>query len=170
MARASLLVRHAIAVLALPFMVVVVVPTWIARRWATDPTWPSSPSGWLVLGLGVVPLLSGAGLFAACLGRFFRQGDGTLAPWDPPARLVVEGPYAYVRHPMISGVVLLLVAEAMLLRSGAHAVWALTFAGANAVYLPLLEEPGLRRRFGAAYDEYASHVPRLLPRVTPWKK
>jgi len=169
MAHVPPLVRHALAVLALPFTVTVLVPVWVAGRYGVIPTWPASMGGWLVFGLGVVPLLSGAALFAACLARFGRQGGGTLAPWDPPTRLVVEGPYAYVRHPMISGVVLLLVAEAMLLRSVAHFAWATAFAALNAVYLPLLEEPGLRRRFGAAYDEYASHVPRLVPRATPWK-
>lgn len=163
------MVRHAFAILVLPFTVVVVVPIWIAGRWDVTLAWPASAGGWPLFGLGVVPLLSGAALFAACLMRFATEGDGTLAPWDPPARLVVSGPYAHVRNPMISGVVLLLVGEAMMLRSDAHAAWAVTFAAVNAVYLPLLEEPGLRRRFGAAYDEYASHVPRLIPRATPWR-
>jgi protein-S-isoprenylcysteine O-methyltransferase Ste14 len=38
----------------------------------------------------------------------------------------------------------------------------------NALYMPLFEEPGLKRRFGADYDMYAANVPRWLPRLRPW--
>jgi protein-S-isoprenylcysteine O-methyltransferase Ste14 len=162
------LVRHALAVILLPFTVTVVVPVWLARRFGVAPSWPASAEGWLLALLGLAALLLGAILLGACLRRFGREGRGTLAPWDPPTHLVVRGPYAYVRHPMISGVVLLLIAESLLLRSAAHLAWAVGFALVNAAYLPLVEEPGLRRRFGAAYDEYAKNVPRLIPRTTPW--
>ena len=96
------------------------------------------------------------------------EGKGTLAPWDPPRRLVVRGPYAYVRNPMISGVVFVLFGEALLLLSRPHLEWALLFLLINAVYIPLLEEPLLRERFGDEYREYSRHVPRLMPRLTPW--
>ena len=69
---------------------------------------------------------------------------------------------------MISGVVLVLMGEAMLLRSRAHAVWAFAFLAINLVYIPLLEEPSLRRRFGEAYRVYCMHVPRMFPRLSPW--
>ena len=35
----------------------------------------------------------------------------------------------------------------------------------NAVYFPLVEEPGLRERFGEEYDAYRATVPRWLPRL-----
>jgi rhodanese-related sulfurtransferase len=38
----------------------------------------------------------------------------------------------------------------------------------TAVYIPLLEEPMLEGRFGDEYRDYCAHVPRLLPRMTPW--
>jgi len=38
----------------------------------------------------------------------------------------------------------------------------------NAIYIPLLEEPGLVRRFGADYETYRRHVPRWIPRLSPW--
>ena len=31
------------------------------------------------------------------------------------------------------------------------------------------EEPTLRRTFGAEYDAFRAHVPRWLPRITPWR-
>ncbi|MEP6858961.1 MAG: hypothetical protein ABI994_11280, partial [Gemmatimonadales bacterium] len=49
-----------------------------------------------------------------------------------------------------------------------HFVWALIFLGVNFIYIPLLEEPGLRLRFGDSYVEYYRHVPRLIPRLRPW--
>jgi protein-S-isoprenylcysteine O-methyltransferase Ste14 len=91
-----------------------------------------------------------------------------LAPWDPPRRLVVRGPYRYVRNPMISGVVLVLFGEALVLLSRPHLWWALVFLGINAVYIPLVEEPMLADRFGGDYQEYRRNVPRLLPRLRPW--
>ncbi|HUL02791.1 MAG TPA: isoprenylcysteine carboxylmethyltransferase family protein [Gemmatimonadales bacterium] len=119
-------------------------------------------------GGGLVVLALGLLLFFSSLRRFAGEGEGTLAPWDPPRRLVVRGPYRFVRNPMISGVVLILGAEAMLLESLPHAAWTFIFAGINLIYIPLVEEPGLRRRFGDAYREYCRHVPRLLPRLRPW--
>jgi len=70
---------------------------------------------------------------------------------------------------MISGVIFILAGEAMLLASRPHALWALTFLGLNLIYIPLLEEPLLRRRFGEAYLEYCKHVARILPRLRPWE-
>ena len=96
------------------------------------------------------------------------DGKGTLAPWDPPRRLVVRGPYQYVRNPMISGVVFVLLGEGLVLLSRPHTLWALTFFLVNCVYIPLSEEPMLKARFGQAYDDYCRHVPRLIPRLRPW--
>ena len=93
---------------------------------------------------------------------------GTLAPWDPPRELVVRGPYRYVRSPMISGVVLALFGESLVLQSAPHAEWAVGFLIINLVYIPLLEEPMLRIRFGDSYREYCRHVPRIVPRLSPW--
>ena len=70
---------------------------------------------------------------------------------------------------MISGVVFVLFGEALLLGSRPHLLWALLFLAVNLVYIPLLEEPLLERRFGAAYREYCRHVPRIMPRLRPWQ-
>jgi protein-S-isoprenylcysteine O-methyltransferase Ste14 len=69
---------------------------------------------------------------------------------------------------MISGVLFVLVAQALWLRSWSHAQWAGAFLAANAVFIPLVEEPQLRARFGDAYREYCRHVPRIVPRLRPW--
>jgi protein-S-isoprenylcysteine O-methyltransferase Ste14 len=161
-------IRHLLAIAALPFVVTIVIPTWITRRNGTVLALGTTATQ-VLLQLGGVGLLAiGLTLFLASLRRFATEGKGTLAPWDPPRKLVVRGPYRYVRNPMISGVIFILFAEAALLRSIPHAQWALTFLGMNLVYIPLFEEPQLRLRFGASYDEYCRNVPRVIPRVRPW--
>ncbi len=162
------LLRHLFAILVLPVTVVVVVPVWIAREFRVIPSWPRHPGGWATIAAGVVAGAIGLALFAASLRQFFIDGRGTLAPWDPPRRLVVRGPYRYVRNPMISGVIFMLVAVTLCLRSAPHAVWAGLFVGANALYIPLLEEPLLESRFGDSYRRYRAAVRRFTPRLRPW--
>ncbi|HXZ85115.1 MAG TPA: isoprenylcysteine carboxylmethyltransferase family protein, partial [Myxococcota bacterium] len=152
----SAALRHALAVLALPFAVAVLVPLWIARRFAVSLAFPDSFLGSLGVAAGLAVLGVGVTLFVASLRRFADEGQGTLAPWDPPRALVIRGPYRYVRNPMISGVIAVLLGEALLLRSLPHAVWALFFTALNLVYIPLVEEPGLERRFGDAYRRYCA--------------
>ncbi len=106
-------------------------------------------------------------LFASSLWRFATDGRGTLAPWDPPRLLVVNGPYQYVRNPMISGVLFVVIGEALILLSMAHAAWAAFFLAVNVVYIRFVEEPQLARRFGPGYDIYRESVPRFVPRLSP---
>jgi protein-S-isoprenylcysteine O-methyltransferase Ste14 len=162
------LIRHLLAIAALPFVVAVLIPTWLARRNDVSLALGASVSQIVAQIPGLVFLLIGLALFLASLRRFASEGKGTLAPWDPPRRLVVNGPYRYVRNPMISGVLFVLFGEALVLLSTAHLSWAVTFFVLNGIYIPLLEEPQLRHRFGVAYDEYCRHVPRLVPRLRPW--
>jgi protein-S-isoprenylcysteine O-methyltransferase Ste14 len=82
---------------------------------------------------------------------------------------VARGPYRFVRNPMISGVILLLLGEACALLSAPHAAWAAGFAIVNLIYIPLVEEPQLERRFGEPYREYCRHVGRFVPRLRPWR-
>ena len=163
-----ILIRHLLAIAALPFLVAVLIPIWIARgnnvQFAVAATMPHLLAQ--IAGLGLVVV--GLSLFVSSFRRFAIYGKGTLAPWDPPRHLVVHGPYRYVRNPMISGVVFVLFGEALLLLSGPHAQWALIFLLINSIYIPLFEERQLRERFGEPYIEYCRHVPRLLPRLRPW--
>lgn len=162
------LLRQLVSIFLLPGMVVVVVPWWIAESTNVRWRWPASLLD-IAMDVAAAALFAvGLVLFAASLGSFWRRGRGTLAPWDPPRRLVVSGPYRWVRNPMISGVILMVSSEALALRSIPHAWWALAFTAANALYIPLVEEPSLERRFLDDYRRYRAHVPRLLPRLRPW--
>jgi protein-S-isoprenylcysteine O-methyltransferase Ste14 len=121
-----------------------------------------------LLGAGVLAL--GLGLVIWTVTLFTTVGEGTLAPWDATRTLVVRGPYRHVRNPMITGVVLILAGEAVAFRSWGLVIWLAIFTAANAIYMPLSEEPGLRRRFGDDYDTYSAHVPRWVPRLRPWQR
>jgi protein-S-isoprenylcysteine O-methyltransferase Ste14 len=152
--------RHAAAVLLLPGVVTVAVPALIVWRTGGSIDW---------LGLIGVPLIAlGLLLVVSTIRLFATIGRGTLAPWDPTTRLVVRGPYRYVRNPMISGVLFILLGEAALFGSPALLLWFGLALAVNAVYMPLFEEPGLERRFGEEYERYRAHVPRWIPRVRPW--
>ncbi len=155
--------RHLRAALLLPVTVTVVVPGTVLWRTGTDgSTWPLAVAGAVVIVLGLA-------LVAWTVSLFARVGRGTLAPWDPTTRLVVDGPYRHVRNPMISGVLAVLLGESALFASLPLLLWFAMVLAVNAVYFPLVEEPGLRRRFGAEYEAYRASVPRWIPRLRPWK-
>ena len=130
---------------------------------------PTDAVAWLSITVGAILLLAGLALFISTLFLFATEGRGTLAPWDPPRRLVVRGPYRFVRNPMISGVILILIGECLGFRSWPLAEWAAGFAVINMIYIPLLEEPQLKWRFGEEYQQYKRNVPRLFPRLRPWR-
>ncbi|HKN58301.1 MAG TPA: isoprenylcysteine carboxylmethyltransferase family protein [Gemmatimonadaceae bacterium] len=163
------ILRHLLAILLLPFMVVAVIPRWLLRGWAmSDTRWSSAainPIGHIV---GVLIFLGGFALFTWCISLFARVGRGTLAPWDPTQRLVVIGPYRYVRNPMISGVVTMLIGETIFHGSRVLAIWAVTFVVFNYAFFLGFEEPDLERRFGDDYRRYKAAVPRWIPRRTAW--
>jgi protein-S-isoprenylcysteine O-methyltransferase Ste14 len=155
--------RQLRAVAALPLVVAGIVPALIA--WRTG----AQVAAWPLAALGTALIAAGLALIGWTVRLLARIGRGTLAPWDPTARLVIAGPYRHVRNPMISGVLAVILGEAALLGSLALLAWAAGVFAVNAVYLPLVEEPGLRRRFGEEYERYRAAVPRWLPRLRPWR-
>ena len=124
-------------ILIFPGTVLVVVPgilVWLAAG-TTFSAQPARPGGlvfWLALAAGAVGLV----LKVSTVALFVATGRGTPAPWDPPLNLVVRGPYRYVRNPMISGGVLFLLAESLMLRSWPVAAWMGFFSGRQSHLLP----------------------------------
>jgi protein-S-isoprenylcysteine O-methyltransferase Ste14 len=152
-------------------MVAVVIPALIvAGTQGVSVGW-GLPTALAVLAalLGIALIALGLLLIVRTVALFATEGQGTLAPWDPTRRLVVRGPYRHVRNPMISGVLSLLLGQAALLGAPPLLAWFGAVFAVNAAYLPLVEEPGLVRRFGADYETYRDHVPRWLPRLRPWE-
>jgi len=158
-----IILRHLLSILLLPFLVVVVVPYWLLDTFSLD----GAGSFILVLlrSLGSLFFFAGLGLFVWCVSLFAKIGQGTLAPWDPIRNLVAVGPYRFVRNPMISSVVLLLIGEALFWVPWAVGIWAGGFIIINHVYFILSEEPGLEKRFGEPYRIYKDSVPRWIPHL-----
>ena len=76
--------------------------------------------------------------------------------------LIVEGPYACVRHPIYTGVLTGLIGTALAVGEWRAALGVAIAAGAYWRKLRI-EEAAMRRRFGEAYARYAERVPALIP-------
>lgn len=141
----------------------VVLPEQAARLNAAQgwPRWQGWPGRVLAMPL----LLGGLGVALHCLGLFVRLGKGTPVPLDPPRVLVPSGLYRFSRNPMYVGYVA--IALGYFLWSGELALllYAALFAAAIHAWIVWIEEPGLRRRFGASYADYTRRVPRWLGRA-----
>jgi protein-S-isoprenylcysteine O-methyltransferase Ste14 len=152
--------RHARAILLLPGTVTILVPAVIlASGEGFDIGWGAA--------VGLPLIAVGMAVWLWTVQLFARIGKGTLAPWDPTRRLVVEGPYRYVRNPMITAVLAVLLGEAAVFESSGLLVWAAAFLAVNWLYFVLVEEPGLEARFGDEYRQYKASVPRWIPRHFP---
>jgi protein-S-isoprenylcysteine O-methyltransferase Ste14 len=119
---------------------------------------------------GLVLMIIGLSIVVITVSAFIRKGDGTLAPWSPTKKLVMEGMYAYVRNPMISGVLMVLLGESLSVLSLPIFEWALIFFIVNNIFFRVYEEPSLEKRFGDEYREYKRQVPRWIPRMKPYSK
>jgi len=158
-------------IILLPGTVLVFIPAVILLTTRNSKFAPELvPSTQVWFWTALLAAIVGLALSAWTAALFMKFGGGTPAPWDPPIRLVVRGPYRHVRNPMITGVLLVLFAEAILLKSWLIAVWMMVFFIGNSIYFPLVEERGLEKRFGNQYRDYKDQVPRWIPRLSPWNQ
>jgi protein-S-isoprenylcysteine O-methyltransferase Ste14 len=118
---------------------------------------------------GSVLMAVGTVLLLWCVRDFFVSGKGTIAPWDPPKRLVAVGLYRFVRNPMYIAVLLLVAGWALAFGSGPMGLYLLILAVGFHLRVLFGEEPWLRVRFGAEWNAYAHGVPRWRPRLRPWR-
>lgn len=100
-----------------------------------------------------------------CIFTFVWIGRGTPAPFDPPRRLVIRGPYRFVRNPMYLGAGLALAGAALMYQSVALLAYGGTFFLACHLFVVSYEEPTLRRSFGPEYEVYCHRVRRWWPGV-----
>jgi protein-S-isoprenylcysteine O-methyltransferase Ste14 len=158
---ALLWLRSLLAALLLPGTFAGLVPLWILRS-----TGAAAPSrvGPLVLA-GALALGGGLALLGRCIRDFAVVGRGTLAPVDAPRRLVVSGPYRWVRNPMYLAVLAIVLGQAALFRSRPLALYALGAFTAIQLFVRFYEEPTLEARFGEEYRAYRREVRRWLPRL-----
>ena len=122
-----------------------------------------------LLPIGVILVVTGELLrlngvrYAGGETRTLKVGASTLCS---------SGPFAYLRNPLYLGNVI--IYAGMVLIAGGEFVWillptTLTFFFLEYGLIISLEEETLRKKFNEEYGEYLSMVPRLIPRVSPWK-
>lgn len=105
----------------------------------------------------------GAVVAVWCILAFATLGKGTPAPFDPPRRLVIRGPYRFVRNPMYIGAALALAGAALFYWSWALLAYAAGFLLAMHFFVVVHEEPALTRTFGEDYTAYCQRVRRWRP-------
>ncbi len=151
-----------------PLVFCFILPFFIVRyeRHLYDRPSVAPSLGLLIVGLAIS--LAGLVLLVAMVRMFILIGKGTIMPWDPTRRLIISGPYAYMRNPMILSVITVEAGEAIAFLSPILAGLAVLFFVINTVYFIFSEEPGLEKRFGVEYLEYKRNVPRWIPRLKPW--
>jgi protein-S-isoprenylcysteine O-methyltransferase Ste14 len=101
-------------------------------------------------------------LFASAL---FPPGQGAEEN-NIPQKLVVVGPYRYVRNPLYVTDITVILGTALLTQNWALVVLLAAYIAQLALQLPL-EERELRIRFGQPYRRYCQLVPRFIPRLRP---
>jgi protein-S-isoprenylcysteine O-methyltransferase Ste14 len=118
-----------------------------------------------VLSFLAMPLwLIGSLIVLRCFWDFTFTGRGTPLPTNPPKELVVTGFYRYVRNPIYVGVMFIFLGYFLWFGYWALLLYTiLAFLGVH-VFIILYEEPTLKRKFGASYEEYLKNVPRWIPK------
>lgn len=116
---------------------------------------------------GMIVALLGAALTFWCVAAFIRIGRGTPAPFDAPRRLVIRGPYRFVRNPMYMGAAAVLAGAALFYLSPEILAYAAAFLLVFHFVVIFYEEPALRRKFGLDYLHYCRSVRRWWPRLHP---
>lgn len=150
-------VRNLLFTLVVPGAGAVWMPWWVLTRF--DPT--AAAAAWPAL----LVIALGAALYLWCVWMFAVVGRGTPGPWDAPRRVVVTGPYRWVRNPIYLAALLVVLGEAWLFLSLPLLIYAIAMAILFHLFVIGYEERTLRRRFGDAYGEYQRTVPRWLPRL-----
>jgi protein-S-isoprenylcysteine O-methyltransferase Ste14 len=153
--------RGLIFTLLVPLMVGGYVPHLLWRERTAGP--------WAWFGWPLVAL--GAAIYLRCLHGFLAAG-GTPSIWfarplrhllgEEPGSLVRSGLYRWSRNPMYVGVVTAIVGQAIVFESRAVATYAVVFWLAMQFFVTRVEEPHLRRKLSASYDDYCRRVPRWI--------
>ena len=97
------------------------------------------------------------------------DGGGTPLPFDAPRRLVIAGPYAWLRTPMVTGTLGQVVGVGVITGSVLVVVFPLVIALLWNSFIRPTEEERLQQRFGRQFELYRRSVRCWLPMRSPWK-
>ena len=148
----------------LPLAVGAALIAWPARRWSALAwrLWPTSLAAYWV---GVALVI--AGLAFAVWARVHLGGNWSdTVTVKQGHELIRSGPYAYVRHPIYTGLTTALLGTT--LASGTlHAVIGLAIIVLAFVRKSGIEEEFMREAFPGEYQRYSAEVPALIPFTRP---
>lgn len=110
-------------------------------------------------------LAMGSLLWLWCVVKFFKT-KGTPVPVNPPPKLIIDGPYAYSRNPMMTGLFIVMAGIGIFFGSVTLTFFMTPFFVLMSVLeFKYIEEPELEKRFGNVYTEYKEKTPIIIPRV-----
>ncbi len=160
-----LAIRSVFFTITLPGFVVILIPYLILRISGPITFQDFSPKQIFSVILWLISVF----VLLYCIWSFAKYGEGTLAPVDPPKRLVITAPYRYTRNPMYLAVFSALLSEAIFFNSSGILIFSLIALTLFHLFVLFYEEPKLKAEFGASYEEYIKSVPRWGFRTTPYK-
>jgi len=146
--------------IVIPFLIIIV--SFYVDQWFRLPKFRY---GLINLLIGLVFMVVGW-LFANWAVKVqFSIGRGTPIPLVATQRLVISGPYTYCRNPMTLGTDLFYLGVAIWLGSLSALGLGLVYPVGILIYIKLVEERELEKRFGSEYLEYRRNTPFLIPQV-----
>lgn len=161
--RSGHVARTAVQLIVFWSLFLAVFPAIIATletRWGVHlPFPPVIP----LVGVGVLAVASTLGVWSAVV--MARRGDGTPLPSDATTRLVVDGPYRFVRNPMAIAGIAQGAAVGLMVQSWLVVAYAVAGSLAWNWFVRPLEERDLAAKFGQAYRDYAARVRCWVPRI-----
>jgi len=150
-----LVLKSLLAFTILPGLISGIIPAILI---AIDPwRWGRMLPGLILSALGIIILIR-------CMWDFYAIGRGTLAPWEPPKRLVVVGLYRYMRNPMYAAVALIVGGLSIGFGSPLLLGYLIFLLFMFRWHTINREEPWLAAQFGSDWAEYSKKVHRWLPR------
>ena len=112
-----------------------------------------------------VPLLAIGATICLSTVYSFGRARGSPVPLNPPKKLVTTGLYSQIRNPMLLGWFIMLLGLGILLNSiSLIFVFTPIFIVVNILYVIIIEEKEMEKKFGEQYLEYKKSVPLFIPR------
>ena len=115
--------------------------------------------------IGKYSMWFGAALAIWCSVVMFIAGKGTPLVSSPPQKLISNGIFGLIRHPMMLAINIVLLGEILTFGSYILILWFTAWLRIGHLIVVNYEEPQLERRFGKEYIEYCKIVPRWLPKI-----
>ncbi len=158
----SIIVRILVVLLGLTLFIAAIPAfiLWTARLFNAGPALP----GFLAQAVSLVCFIIGIPWMLSAVFWQLIHGKGTPVPIVPTKHFLQNGPYKYVRNPMIMGFFLYILGWALLSNRLPAFCAAGLIISLLLMEIKFIEEPELEKRFGNAYLEYKKEMPFMFPK------